>query len=75
VITQPFMIGLRDWADQIVLDLSTYGVLSRLDDEDKWQDWGLQFCAISGLSQKNVPNPFSYADWREWAQRFVQMVD
>jgi hypothetical protein len=69
------MIGLRDWADQIVLDLSTYGVLSRLDDEDKWQDWGLQFCAISGLSQKNVPNTFSYADWREWAQRFVQMVD
>ena len=75
MITQPFMIGLRDWADQIVLDLSTYGVLSRLDDEDKWQDWGLQFCAISGLSQKNIPNPFSYADWREWAQRFVQMVD
>jgi hypothetical protein len=47
VITQPVIIGLRDWADQIVMDLSTYGALSRLDDEDKWQEWALQFCAIS----------------------------
>ena len=64
-------MGLRDWADQVVMDLSTYGVLMRLDDETKWQEWGLQFCAISGLSQKNVPDPFAYTDWREWAQRFV----
>ena len=75
MITQPVIIGLRDWADQVVFDLSSYGPLIRLDDETKWQDWGLQFCFISGLSQKNVPNPHDFADWREWAQRFVQMVD
>jgi hypothetical protein len=75
VITQPAIMGLRDWADCIVLDLSTYGPISRLDDEDKWQDWGLQFCAISGLSQKNVPTPFAFTDWREWAQRFVGVMD
>lgn len=68
-------MGLRDWADCIVMDLSTYGALSRLDDETKWQEWGQQFCVISGLSQKNVPDPFSYNDWREWAQRFVGVVD
>jgi hypothetical protein len=75
VITQPAIMGLRDWADCIVLDLSTYGPISRLDDEDKWQDWGLQFCAISGLSQKNIPTPFAFTDWREWAQRFVGVMD
>ncbi len=75
MITQPAIMGLRDWADCIVYDLSTYGALARLDDEDKWQEWALQFCVISGLSQKNVPNPFDFTDWREWGQRFVQMVD
>lgn len=75
MITQPVIIGLRDWADCVVLDLSNYGALSRLDNEDKWQEWALQFCVISGLSQKNVPDPFAYTDWRTWAQRFVQMVD
>jgi len=75
VITQPAIMGLRDWADQINMDLSTYGVLMRLDDETKWQEWGQQFCVISGLSQKNVPDPFFYTDWREWAQRFVGVVD
>lgn len=75
MITQPVIIGLRDWADQVVLDLDTYGPLARLENEDDWQQWGLQFCVISGLSQKNVPNPFAFTDWRSWAERFVQMVD
>ena len=74
MITQPAIMGLRDWADQVNMDLSTYGVLMRLDDETKWQEWGQQFCVISGLSQKNVPDPFSYTDWREWAERFVQTI-
>ena len=75
MITQPAIMGLRDWADQVVMDLSTYGVLSRLDDETKWQEWGQQFCVISGLSQKNVPDPFAYTDWREWAQLFVGIAE
>jgi hypothetical protein len=75
VITQPSIMGLLDWSDQVVMDLSAYGALSRLDDEDKWQEWGRQFCVISGLSQKNVPDPFAYTDWRQWAEHFVGAVD
>lgn len=75
MITQPVIIGLRDWADQIILDLDNYAPLARLENENDWQQWGLQFCVISGLSQKNVPNPFAFDDWRSWAERFVQMVD
>lgn len=74
MITQPVLIGLRDWADQICLDLDNFGPLSRLDDETKWQEWGLQFCVISGLSQKNIPNPYTYENWKDWAERLVQMT-
>lgn len=74
MITQPVIIGLRDWADQVILDLDNYSPLRRLDDETQWQEWGLQFCVISGLSQKNPPNPYDFTDWRTWAERFVQVV-
>lgn len=75
MITLPVIIGLTDWADQIVLDLDAYGPIPRLVSEDHWQDWAVSFCVISGISQKNPPNPYYFSDWREWASRFAQVMD
>jgi hypothetical protein len=75
LITLPVIIELQDWADQIVLDLDTYGPIPRLVDKDQWQDWAVSFCVISGISQKNPPNPYYFSDWREWASRFAQVMD
>jgi len=74
MITLPVIIELRDWADQLSLDLAEYAPIPRLDDESKWQEWGVAFCALSGISQKNPPNPLAFDDWRDWASRFVQAV-
>lgn len=71
MITQPVMIALRDWADQVILDLDAFGPLAKLEDETRWQEWGLQFVTISGLSQKNPPNPYDFSDWQEWASRLT----
>jgi hypothetical protein len=75
LITLPVIIGLQDWADQIVLDLDAYGPIPRLISEELWQDWAVSFCVISGISQKNPPNPYYFSDWREWASRFAQVMD
>ena len=74
MITLPVIIGLKDWADQLSLDLSEYTPIPRLEDETKWQEWAVAFCAISGISQKNPPNPIHFSDWREWASRFAQVM-
>ena len=74
MITLPVIIGLRDWADQVVLDLRKYGALPQLDDEENWQEWAVMFCAISGISQQNPPDPRYFSDWREWASRFAQVM-
>lgn len=72
-VTLPTGMTLRDWADQIALDLDPYGAFGRLDDEAQWQNWGMQF--LNNLSLKeNFPIPYNYADWREWAERFCQVV-
>ena len=74
MITLPVIIGLQDWADQIVLDLDAYGPIPRLENEDEWQEWAVAFCVISGISQKNPPSPLLFSDWREWASRFAQVM-
>jgi hypothetical protein len=73
-ITLPTGMGLRDWADQIALDLDNYGALGRLDDVDNWQNWAMQFLNNTTLG-RNFPLPYDFDDWREWAERFCQTAE
>ena len=73
-ITLPTNMGLRDWADQIALDLDPYGSFGRLNNVDDWQNWAVQFLNNAALNE-NIPVPYSFTDWREWAQRFCQVVE
>ena len=68
VLTRPAGMALRDWADQVSLDLDAYGYVTKLQD-DKWQDWAVQFLNNSALG-RNIPNPYWFNDWHEWAERF-----
>ena len=73
-ITLPSGLGLRDWADQISLDLDPYGAFGRLDVEDQWKNWAMQFVNNMTLKE-NVPIPYAYDNWREWAERFCQALE
>lgn len=73
-VTLPTGMGLQDWADQIALDLDPYGTLGRLDDVNKWQDWGMQFLNNMTLKE-NFPIPYQFNDWREWAERFCLVLE
>lgn len=72
-ITRPSMMSLPDWANQIALDLDNYGAFGRLDDPEKWQDWAVQFLNNTSLG-RNLPNPYDFTDWREWAERLSQLL-
>lgn len=72
MITLPVNMSLQDWADQIVLDLDSYGPISRLDTDD-WQRWGVQFIVNSSLGRYNIPNPYQFDDWQTWADRFCEV--
>jgi hypothetical protein len=65
---------LNDWADQVALDLDPYGAFGRLQDESQWQDWGMQFVNNATLKE-NIPIPYSFNDWQDWAERFCQTVE
>lgn len=73
-VTRPSYISLRDWADQIVLDLDAYGTFGRLDDDTRWQDWAVQLTNNPNLNE-NIPFPYDFQDWRDWAERFCEVVE
>lgn len=73
-ITLPTGMALRDWADQIALDLDPYGAFGRLDDESNWQNWAMQFLNNMTL-RENFPVPYNFDNWREWAERFCQTLE
>lgn len=72
-ITRPSFMELHDWADQMMLDLDVYGALGRLDDETQWQNWAMQFLNNTTLG-RNLPMPYDFDDWRDWAERFAQAL-
>jgi len=72
-ITRPTYMNLRDWADQIALDLNPYGVVGRLDDESNWQNWAVQFLNNTTLG-RNLPLPYDFDDWRDWAELLARSL-
>jgi hypothetical protein len=70
MITMPTNMELTDWAAQLVLDLDPYGAFGRLDNPDLWQDWGMQFLNNTTIG-RNLPIPYQFTNWKEWAERLV----
>ncbi|MGI9143373.1 MAG: hypothetical protein ACR2IJ_09325 [Fluviibacter sp.] len=70
-LTLPQGLELRDWADQIILDIDNQVVFGKLMDDANWQDWAVQFVGNVGLSRYNPPMPYQFDDWKLWAERFV----
>lgn len=67
-IVRPVGISLTDWCDQLVLDLSQYGVIGQLQDESEWREWAMQLLNNTTLG-RNLPNPYNFTEWKEWAER------
>lgn len=72
-VTLPTNMALRDWADQVVLDMDKYGAIGKLMDESKWQDWAMQIFNNTSL-KNNFPIPYQFNNWKDWAERFCQVL-
>lgn len=65
-LTQPTGMELVDWADQVSLELGA----PRLQNELDWQGWGAGIAlAVPNI---DVPSPYQFDNWTNWAERFCQ---
>jgi len=79
-------VGFKDvieWADFMAGQLGfftdpvsgTDDQFERLDDPEEWQQWASGvFGGVDPLGQ-DVPDPFAYDDWREWAERMFSTTN
>ncbi|MFN8994255.1 MAG: hypothetical protein ACK5X3_11430 [Pseudomonadota bacterium] len=71
----PRNMSLTDWADSVILAVSDAWSFGRLEDESRWQDWAIGFVRASRFTQQVVPDPYQFADWRDWAERVYPMLE
>ena len=74
-ITLPVGMELMDWADQITFDLDNQTSLSKLMNENEWQDWAVQFVTATGLSTYNVASPYGFDNWQLWADGLCKALE
>lgn len=71
----PRGMTLRDWADSVILAVGDAWSFGRLDDEERWQDWGVQFVRANIFAGQNPPDPYGFPHWRLWAERVYPMLE
>ncbi len=47
----------------------------RLDDPERWQQWAAGVFGGTDALGQDVPDPFAYDDWREWAERMFSTTN
>lgn len=75
MIVDPRGIDVVNWSSQVTLLLDKYGPLGVLRDPDHWQAWAANVMIQIGLDQADLPSPYTYLNWRDWADRFNQITD
>lgn len=71
----PQGLALKDWTDSLILTFGSTWSSERLDDEASWQDWATGFIRAPLFAQRDVPDPYQFDDWREWAMRVYPMLE
>jgi hypothetical protein len=71
----PRNMTLLDWADSVILSVGDAWSFGRLVDESRWQDWAVGFVRATPFSQRSLPDPYQFTDWRDWAMRAYPMLE
>ena len=64
-----------EWTDRMWIMLDKVTLVERLDNPDEWQDWAEGLSDSPSLEGQNIPDPYAFDDWREWAMRYNQVVE
>lgn len=71
----PENMSLKEWADCVILELPNAWAFGRIDDEANWREWATGFLRAGFYSARNLPNPYDFTDWRDWAFRVTPLLE
>lgn len=76
MIVDPRGLDVVTWSSLVTPLIDKYGPIGVLSDPANWQGWASHVMLQIGLDKlTDLPSPYAYADWREWAMRFDLITD
>lgn len=54
--------------------IGIYGTPYYAEENDEWIVWGEYVVNLPGIAILSPPNPAGFYDWREWAQRLIEVL-
>ena len=69
----PRYLTLDQWTNAVNLTLATAAPPTKVEG-DNWALWAYNMISTPSIAGFSPPVPIGYADWRSWAERFVECV-
>ena len=74
VIPDPRNMEFEVWSTWTAFLTGTVNVAPMVD-EETWQLWAERFINATKLRKYNMPNPYQYQDWHDWAFQMMLSVN
>ena len=65
----------RDWASSVILAVNDAWSLGQPPDVTQWQNWAMGLVRASPFTQRTLPDPFGFDNWRDWAERVYPQLE
>lgn len=69
----PRGLTASEWAGQMTVTLSRFGVVPSLTDDSLWQEWANVVANFPVIDASYPPDPYAFEEFAEWAERFIQI--
>jgi len=73
-IVNPNGFDVIRWTGQMVLSLSAYGNIPRLDNAALWRHWANTVVILPAIAAVGAPRPDNFEHWEAWAAAFNQSI-
>ena len=71
----PLGMTWQDWASSVILAVGDAWSFGRPPEETAWRDWATGLVRASPFTQRTLPDPYQFSDWRDWAMRAYPMLE
>lgn len=65
----------QDWASSVILAVGDAWSFGTPPVETEWRNWATGFVRASPFTQRTLPDPNGFLEWREWAMRVYPLLE
>ena len=70
-----YIDSFEEWSDFMYPFLERYGVIEQFTYGSDWKSWAAGLLSLNPLARLGAPQPYAFDDWKEWAMRFIGILD